>query len=202
MSAGLLFGLNAALNLILMLALARVMPADAYGSLATWTAGALFLATAVFDWIRFSAMRFCTPKAQAEEPGARATLDLAFLLSAPLAAVLVVLMAALHWLPGLTAPVTLALIALTIGNAASEYLAALARNLGRMRAYVRLIALRHAIVLLAVLPVAALTRGSDSVLMMLADAVSLIRQRDQHHAACLPVFVPGPERIGGRGGHS
>jgi hypothetical protein len=60
MSAGLLFGLNAALNLILMLALARVMPADAYGSLATWTAGALFLATAVFDWIRFSAMRFRT----------------------------------------------------------------------------------------------------------------------------------------------
>src|SRR3712207_9499262 len=38
------FGLNAALNLILMLALARTMPADAYGSLATWTAGALFFA--------------------------------------------------------------------------------------------------------------------------------------------------------------
>src|SRR4051812_22540237 len=171
MPAGLLFGLNAALNLILMLGLARAMPADAYGSLATWTAGALLLATTVFDWIRFSAMRFCTPRTQAGDPGARATLDLAFLLSAPLAAVLVGLAAALAWLPGLTAPVTLALIALTIGNAASEYLAALARNLARMRAYARLIALRHGIVFLAVLPVAALTRDPAAALAALAVAV-------------------------------
>jgi hypothetical protein len=171
MTAGLLFGLNAALNLTLMLALARAMPAGAYGSLATWTAGALFFATAVFDWIRFSAMRFYTPQTRRDEPGVRATLDLAFLGSAPLAAVLVTLMAVLQWLPGLTAATTLALIALTIGNAASEYLAALARNLLRTRIYAWLIALRHGVVFAAVVPVAALTRDPAWTLAALALAV-------------------------------
>ena len=171
MTAGLLFGLNAALNLILMLALARAMPADAYGSLATWTAGALFFATAVFDWIRFSAMRFYTPQSRRDEPGVRATLDLAFLSSAPLAAAAVALVAVVNWLPGLTPAATLALVALTIGNAASEYLAALARNLLRTRVYARLIMLRHSAVFAVVVPVAAFTRDPVWTLAALALAV-------------------------------
>lgn len=171
MTAGLLFGLNAALNLILMLALARAMPADAYGSLATWSAGALFFATAVFDWIRFSAMRFYTPQSRRDEPSVRATLDLAFLGSAPLAAVLLTLMAVLQWFPGLTAATTLALIALTVGNAASEYLAALARNLSSTRVYARLIAMRHGVVFAGVVPIAALTRDPAWTLAALALAV-------------------------------
>src|SRR3954469_24851760 len=132
MTAGLLFGLNAALNLVLLLALARVMPAEAYGSLATWTAGALFLSTAVFDWVRFSAMRFYTPQSRGGEPGVRATLDLAFLSSTLLAGTLVLVAAALKILPGLTGTTILALVALTVGNGAFEYLAALARNLSNM----------------------------------------------------------------------
>src|SRR3954453_242854 len=171
MTAGLLFGLNAALNLILMLALARAMPADAYGSLATWTAGALFFATAVFDWIRFSAMRFYTPQSRRDEPGVGAALDLAFLSSAPLAAAAVALVAVVNWLPGLTPAATLALVALTIGNAASEYLAALARNLLRTRVYARLIMLRHSAVFAVVVPVAAFTRDPVWTLAALALAV-------------------------------
>ena len=81
------------------------------------TAGLLFGATAVFDWIRFSAMRFYTPQSRRDEPGVRATLDLAFLSSAPLAAAAVALVAVVNWLPGLTPAATLALVALTIGNA-------------------------------------------------------------------------------------
>lgn len=171
MTAGLLFGLNAALNLLLMLALARLMPAAAFGLLATWAAGALFFATAVFDWIRFSAMRFYTPRNRDAEPAVRATLDLAFVGSVPLAAALVALMAALRLLPELTLTTTLALIALTVGNAASEYLAALARNLSRTGAYARLIALRHGIVFAAVMPTAALTADPAWTLIAFAAAV-------------------------------
>jgi O-antigen/teichoic acid export membrane protein len=168
MTAGLLFGLNAVLNLILMLALARAMPAEAYGSLATWTAGVFFLTTAVFDWVRFSAMRFYTPHSRDGDPAVRATLDLAFLISTLLAAALVFAATTLRLLPGLTGTIALALVVLTVGNAAFEYLAALARNLSNTRVYAWMIALRHGSILICVVPVAALTRDAAWTLGALA----------------------------------
>lgn len=189
MISGLLFGVNAALNLALALALARVMPASSYGALATWTAAALFAATAAFDWVRFSAMRFYTPRSREEEPGIRATLDRSFAASAPLAALALLAAAGLDWLPALDLVGGLALAALALGNAASEYLAALARNLGRTGTYAKLILARHVLTLGVALPVAALTRSPQLTLIALAVAVwpsvlyGLLALRDARGAA-------------------
>lgn len=171
MLAGALFALNAVLNLALMLALARVMPAEAYGALATWTAAALLVATAMFDWVRFSAMRFYTPGARARDPGVRATLDAAFMLSAA-PCILVVLSAAVwRWLPGLSYEGAAVLALLTIGNAGSEYLAALARTRLEGGAYARLIGLRHVATFGIALPVAA--AAGDPLVAMLALSVAV-----------------------------
>lgn len=165
MIAGALFALNAVLNLALMLALARVMSAEAYGALATWTAAAVLIATAVFDWVRFSAMRFYTPRARSSDPGVRATLDMAFAVSAAPCIALVVSGAFLRWLPGLTFEGAAILAGLTIGNAGSEYLAALARNRLDGRVYARLIGLRHVATFGLALPVAAYA-GDPTVAML------------------------------------
>jgi hypothetical protein len=144
MWTGVLFGVNALLNLGLMLGLARVMTPDNYGALAVWSAAAAFLVTSLFDWARFSAMRFYTARVRAEEPAVRATLDIGMAGSAPL---LVLVVAALAWtgaLPRLTSLGALSLAVLAMGNAASEYLGAIARSVASWRLYARLIAVRHA----------------------------------------------------------
>jgi O-antigen/teichoic acid export membrane protein len=171
MASGLIFGVNAALNLVLTLALARLLSATSYGALATWTAAALFVATAAFDWVRFSAMRFYTPASRAGEPAVRATLDISFLGCVPLAGLAVFALAGAGVLPGLDWIGALALAAFLIGNAASEYLAALARNVGATGAYARLVAIRHLLTLGAALPVAAWTQDPRATMIALGLAV-------------------------------
>lgn len=170
MVAGLLFGLNAALNLALMLALARAMTPEGFGALATWTAAAVFLVTGLFDWARFSAMRFYTPRARAGEPEVRATLDAAFAAAAPALALVVAGLLGAGVLPGLDGRAAAALAVLVLGNAASEYLAALARNLDARRVYARLILLRQGLALGAGVPTAALTGDPTLTVAALAAA--------------------------------
>jgi O-antigen/teichoic acid export membrane protein len=171
MASGLIFGINAALNLLLTLALARLLSASAYGALATWTAAALFVATAAFDWVRFSAMRFYTPASREGDPPVRATLDMSFLGCVPLAVLAVLALAGGGALPELDALGILALAAFLIGNAGSEYLAALARNVGATGAYARLVGLRHVLTLGSALPVAALTHEPHATIVALGLAV-------------------------------
>ena len=171
MASGLLFGINAALNLALTLALARLMSAAGYGVLAAWSAASLFTATAAFDWIRFAAMRFYTPVSRQAEPEVRATLDVSFLTGLPLALALLGTLGLTGALPRLDLVGLAALVALATGNAATEYLAALARNLGETRIYARLVALRHGFTLTATLATAALT--GEPRLTLLAFAASV-----------------------------
>jgi O-antigen/teichoic acid export membrane protein len=171
MIAGLLFGLNAALNLALTLALARAMTPEGFGALATWTAAAVFLVTGLFDWARFSAIRFYTPRARGEEPAVRATLDAAFSAMLPALALAVAGLLAGGVLPGLNGTAAAALAVLVAGNAACEYLTALARNLDATRVYARVIGLRQGLALGATVPVAALTGDAAITVAVLAASV-------------------------------
>ena len=191
MASGLLFGINAALNLGLMLALARILNPAAYGALAIWSAAALFVATASFDWLRFGAMRFYTGVSRRDEPAFRGTLDTTFVSCMPGAAALIGLFAAGGLLPGLTGIGAVGLMGFAIGNAANEYFAALSRNLSDTRTYARLVALRHGFTLAGALGVAAATQDPQDAMLALGLAVwpsviyGSLALRDRHASARL-----------------
>lgn len=169
--ASLLFAANAVLNLAFMLLLARLLPAPAYGALSVWTAAALFMATTLFDWVRFSALRFYTPHVRADDPGIRASLDTAFVLATVPAGLAVLVAWVGDLLPGLTGLSAAALLALTVGNAASEYLSALARCRFESGIYARLVIFRHALTIGIVVPVAVMSGSAALTLSALALAI-------------------------------
>jgi O-antigen/teichoic acid export membrane protein len=154
-----------------MLLLARLLPASAYGALSVWTAAALFLATTFFDWVRFSALRFYTPRVRVDDPATRASLDTAFALAIVPALLAVGIAWAADLLPGLTASSAVALLALAVGNAASEYLSALARCRFDSGAYARLVIFRHGLTIGVVVPVAVMSGSAVLTLSALAVAI-------------------------------
>lgn len=73
------FILNAGLNFVLGLLVAKLLgPAD-FGLFALATAGAIVANTLLFEWLRLSATRFYSPRVRAEEPWIRQGLDRAYL---------------------------------------------------------------------------------------------------------------------------
>ncbi|AWN44608.1 lipopolysaccharide biosynthesis protein [Methylobacterium durans] len=72
------FVLNAGLNFILGLVIAKLLgPAD-FGRFALATAGAIVLNTVLFEWLRLSATRFYSARVRANEPWIRHGLDRAY----------------------------------------------------------------------------------------------------------------------------
>jgi O-antigen/teichoic acid export membrane protein len=137
------FALNAALNFVLGLLVAKALGPAEFGVYALILAIGLVVATLGFDWIKLSATRFYGDRTRQAEPGIRATLDacqtgLALLLGA--AALALVLLGVD---PGL--PATLAALAALMGIAAGlfEYRAALARARFLDRIYMLLVVLKN-----------------------------------------------------------
>ena len=172
MWTGVLYAVNALLNLGLALALAWVLPAATYGAFTLYFATSLLISHVSFDWIRSSAMRFYTPLARAQEPALRATLDFAMACSTGLVAILALLFAALGVLPEASPLALVALVAVTLTNAAFEYWTALCRARFDIRRYAVMVASRNFLTFGLTVPVAALTHSF--ALSLIAFAVAIL----------------------------
>lgn len=141
------FVLNAGLNFVLGLLVAKLLgPAD-FGLFALATAGAIVANTVLFEWLRLSATRFYSARVRADEPWIRQGLDRAYgLVGIGLFAVaLLCLGAGLVIEPGAESRLAItagaALAALGIGL--FDYNAALARARFDGGLYFRLVALKN-----------------------------------------------------------
>ncbi len=149
------FILNAGLNFILGLLVAKLLgPAD-FGLFALATAGATVANTLLFEWLRLSATRFYSPRVRAEEPWIRQGLDRAYLILT----LLLFAAAGLCAIGGVTIEVSAeGRMAITAGAAVAalgmgvfDYHAALARARFDGRLYFGLVAIKNllALVLMA-----------------------------------------------------
>ena len=127
MSVVVVFALNTVFNFAISLLVATFLGPAEYGRFALATAVAVFLNTALFDWLRLSATRFYSERVRAEDPSVRATLDAIFggvTLALALAAATLIL-------SGLDLPVTGSLLALavaaSVASAVFDYHTALIR---------------------------------------------------------------------------
>lgn len=139
MSVVLTFALNTAFNFAIGLVVALFLGPAEYGRFALATAIAVFINTALFDWIRLSATRFYSQKTRDERPAVRATLDLVFgLVAAGLGVVALILI-----LSGLELQLTSALLAMAVAvgvaNGLFDYHTALVRARFLDKVYGRLI---------------------------------------------------------------
>src|SRR4051812_6045563 len=114
---GILFALNALLNLGLSLVLAWVLPSEVYGVFVIYFAAALLIGNLAYEWIRVSAVRFYVPTVGAGDLRLRATLDVAMACSTGLAVAFASLIAACGGLPRADLAALGGLIALTAANA-------------------------------------------------------------------------------------
>lgn len=139
MSVVVTFALNTAFNFAIGLVVALFLGPAEYGRFALATAIAVFLNTALFDWIRLSATRFYSQRSRDERPAVRATLDLVFGLVA--AGLGVVALAVI--LSGLELQLSSALLALAVAvgvaNGLFDYHTALVRARFLDKVYGRLI---------------------------------------------------------------
>jgi O-antigen/teichoic acid export membrane protein len=166
MTIGVLFALNAFLNLCLMLALARAMAPAAYGELAVWMAAGMFAMIGAFGWLNASTLRFYTPRARESEPGVRATLDLGFgLFCVPMVAAMV---GASALVAGGSMKLGLMAACLALAYGAFEYLATLARNRGAAGVFRRLMLLRHGPAFAIAVPAAASGVSVETILLLLS----------------------------------
>lgn len=143
------FVLNAGLNFVLGIAIARMLgPAD-FGRFALATAGAVVLNTVLFEWLRLSATRFYSARVREAEPWIRRGLDRAY------AVIALALFAAAALCAGLGLAVdptpegrivmTAGTMVAAIGIGLFDYHAALARARFIGGAYLRLVAWKNAL---------------------------------------------------------
>lgn len=143
MSLAIVFAFNTAFNFAVALLVAKFLGPAEYGRFALASAVAVFLNTALFDWIRLSATRFYSDKTRETDPGVRATLDAVFGGGAALltACVLAII------LSGVDLPLTHGLLALAaatgVANALFDYSTALIRSRFLDRAYRRAVLTKH-----------------------------------------------------------
>ena len=78
MKLAITFALNTIFNFAISLLVAKFLGPAEYGRFALASAVAIFINTALFDWIRLAATRFYSEKARRERPEIRATLDATF----------------------------------------------------------------------------------------------------------------------------
>lgn len=160
------FFLNAAANFAIGLTLSALLGPAEFGRYATVALAAMTLATALFDWLRLSSLRFSGDVEG--RTGVAASLDAAFLAMMALA----VLAVALGALAGFRFGFGLMLLALTpfvaIGNARCDYAGAQLRARDQAGAFAALYALRHVLTFTIVVGVAFWTRDAVSVIAAMA----------------------------------
>ena len=137
------FVLNAGLNFILGIAIARMLgPAD-FGRFALATAGAVVLNTILFEWLRLSATRFYSARVREAEPWIRRGLDRAYMVIAlalfAAAALCAGLGIAVNPTPEGRLVMTAGTMVAAIGIGLFDYHAALARARFIGSAYLRLV---------------------------------------------------------------
>lgn len=143
MSLAVVFAFNTAFNFAVALLVAKFLGPAEYGRFALASAAAVFLNTAVFDWLRLSATRFYSERTRESDPSVRATLDAVFggvtaLLAAGALAVI---------FSGLDLPLSDSLLALaaaaSVANALFDYSTALIRARFLDRTYRRIVVAKH-----------------------------------------------------------
>lgn len=173
------FVVNAGVNFALGLLIAAYLGPAAFGLYAIAAATVILLATAGLDWIKLAAVRFYSPLTRETEPEIRATLDLVFVAAALLLGLLPAVVAAADWRLGLPPALLAAAVAAGIGTGWFEYHAALARSLFLDRVYARLVLLRCAAALLAMVGAAWATREALPVVLggLAASLVAVVSVR-------------------------
>ena len=139
MKLALTFLLNTLFNFAIGLMVAKFLGPEEYGRFALALAAAVFINTALFDWIRLAATRFYSDRTRADQPQVRAALDAAF---ASLAVILGVAALGLL-LAGVELQLSSGLVALAVAtgvaNGLFDYHTALVRARFLDSAYSRLI---------------------------------------------------------------
>ncbi|WP_411902362.1 lipopolysaccharide biosynthesis protein [Methylorubrum thiocyanatum] len=197
------FVLNAGLNFVLGIAIARMLgPAD-FGRFALATAGAVVLNTLLFEWLRLSATRFYSARVREAEPWIRRGLDRAY------ACIALALFAAAAVCAGLGIVVnptpegrlvmTAGTMVAGIGIGLFDYHAALARARFIGGAYLRLVVWKNALAFVLMAgtawlfpqPVWVLIAGGVSQFLAVLPMRKVLGDRDLGHASLLP---PGQVR--------
>jgi O-antigen/teichoic acid export membrane protein len=139
------FVVNALFNFAIGLIVAKFLGPEQYGRFALALALGLVIQTAVFDWIRLSAIRFYNERTRADEPQVRATLDTAF----ALIAVGLTFVVSLVLLSGVQFGLSNALIGLSLAcavtNGLFDYYSGLARARFADNQYGRLVLVKNAL---------------------------------------------------------
>jgi O-antigen/teichoic acid export membrane protein len=165
------FFINAAANFVLGLVLSALLGPAEFGRFATVALSASTLATALFDWLRLSAIRFSG--GYDERQRVAASLDAGYIAMIFLAVFGLAAFAALRVDVGLS-PALLALTPfMAIAYARSDYAGAQMRARDQGRAFAALAALRHGLTFTIVLGVAAVARSAGPVISALT-ATTLI----------------------------
>jgi O-antigen/teichoic acid export membrane protein len=139
------FVVNALFNFVIGLIVAKFLGPEEYGRFALALALGLVIQTAVFDWIRLSAIRFYSQRTRQDEPQVRATLDTAFaILAVGLTAVVgAVLMSGVEF--GLSHALIGLSMATAVINGLFDYSTGLARARFDDRQYGRLVVVKNAL---------------------------------------------------------
>ncbi len=142
------FLINTGCNFAIGLLVAKFLGPAEFGRFALAMALGVVLQTALFDWLRFSTVRFYSARSRLEEPDLRATLDVTLAAIAVVVAISAIVYVILG--PDLTLPRVLIGLAaaLSIANGWFDYQTALVRGRFNDRLYSRLILAKNLLALL------------------------------------------------------
>lgn len=141
------FFLNVLFNFAIGLLVAKFLGPEEYGRFALALATAMAVQAAFLDWLRLGATRFYSERARGEDPGLRATLDVAF----ALITVGLAVGSACLFMTGVRFPLSNNLIALALGAAVAnglfDFNTALVRARFHDRLYIKLILVKNVMAL-------------------------------------------------------
>src|SRR3954471_20184683 len=170
MTLVLAFVINAGLNFVLGLAVAKFLGPDLFGRYAVAMAIAVVVNTTCFEWLRLSATRFYSERTRERDPAVRATLELGYA-AITLALTIVVVAAVLAGVDvGLPVLLLAAAAAAGIGFGIFDYRAALARARFLERSYLDIVLFKNALSFVLMVGGAYLTH--DPALVVAGAAVS------------------------------
>jgi O-antigen/teichoic acid export membrane protein len=143
MSVVIAFALNTIFNFAVGILVAKFLGPAEYGRFALAMMIAMFVNSALFDWLKQAATRFYSQRAREERPQVRATLDLAFALITLLVGVVAIALT----LTGVEIQLSGAMLALALAagatNALFDFHAAIVRARFDDRVYARMIGVKH-----------------------------------------------------------
>jgi O-antigen/teichoic acid export membrane protein len=177
------FFVNTLCNFAIGLLVAKFLGPAEFGRFALAIAAGAVLQTAMFDWIRLSAVRFCSERSRVEQPELRSTLDLVFALIAAAVSAIAVCLIVL----GQTFSLSNALIglaaALAIANGLFDYQTALVRARFHDQLYGRLVLSKNLLALVVTAGGAYIFGSSEIALVgvCISMAGSIILARDALH---------------------